>query len=75
MPIGIGHAHVQLLVGEHVAPEHVRHHQGVVVLVVQDVGEPGALVAHGVVVAAGAGPGRDGLVGAGHEARVGGVVG
>lgn len=75
MAVRVGEAHVQLLIGVHVAAEHERDDEGVVVLVVQDVGEEDVFVAVGVVAAAAARPGGYGLVRAGHEAWVGRVVG
>lgn len=75
MAVRVGEAHIQLLVVVHVAAKHERDDEGVVVFVVQHVGEEDVFDAVGVVAAAGARPRGYGLVRPGHEAYVGRVVG
>ena len=73
--IRVGEAHVQPLIVVHVAAEHERDDESVVVFAVQQVGEPDVVVVVGVVAAAAARPCGKGLVRAGHEAWLGRGVG
>lgn len=68
MAVGVCEAHIEFLVGLEISTKHVRDDEGVVVFPVEDIGEEDVFGAVGVISAPGAGPGRDGDVGAGHEA-------
>lgn len=64
--VRIGEVHVELLVRLQVPAQHVGDDERVVVLAIQQVRVPDILGANGIVAAAGARPGGEGLIGAGH---------
>lgn len=67
--VRVGEAHIKLLARLQIPAQHIGDDERVVVLAIHQVRKKDVISAGGVVAAAGARPGGDGLIGAGPEAR------